>query len=101
MATNMRKSVTITNLSGNAERITLPHPQFEAEVSGSEDWTGTWLTGLYVGPRSGRIVRRTYSIWQARDGGVTGETYDEIDKDTYLRMCQVVGIEPKGPAPEL
>ncbi len=96
-----RKSVTITNLSGENERVTLPMPMFEAEVHGHEDWTGTWLTGLYIGPRSGRIIRRTYSIWQARDGGVTGEKYDEIDRSTYLAMCQVAGVEPLGPAPDL
>ena len=96
-----RKSVTITNLQGEAERVTLPRPQMECEVSGPEDWTGIWLTGLYVGPRSGRIVRRVYSIWQASDGGVTGKVYDEIDHETYLRMCKIAGVEPIGPAPEL
>ena len=96
-----KRQVTITNLQGESERVTLPPAQMECEVSGSEDWTGTWLTGLYVGPRSGRIVRRVYSIWQGRDGGVTGEVYDEIERSTYLSMCNVAGVEPIGPAPEL
>lgn len=97
-----RRKVTITNLQGQAERVALPRPQLECEKGRrSEDWTGEWLTGLYVGPRSGRIVRRTYSIWEGSNGAIVGETYDEIDTSTYLRMCEIAGIEPVVSATQL
>ena len=99
MSTNRRETVTITNLSGDSERVTLPRPHYENPPGRrSEDTTGVWYTGLYVGPRTGRMFLRSYSIWDSGDGSVCGTTYEELDADRYLSLCRTLDEEPVGPA---
>lgn len=87
--------VTITNLHGEAERVTLPHPHYHRVSSGRrEDETGVWIEAIYSGPRTGRKFVRTYSIWDAGNGRTVGTTYREMDESEYLRLCERVGTEP-------
>lgn len=86
---------TIQNLFGEYERGTLPNPHYSAEATGPEDYTGTWITGLYSGPRTGRKFVRTYSIWDNGRGSCIGTNYSELDESEYLDKCDRVGCEPE------
>lgn len=90
---------TVLNLRGELEYISLPKPHWQCCESGRrcgrEDFTGVWITGLFVGPRTGRRIARIYSIWDAGNGQIAGETFSEIDQDTYLRYCRLVGVTPE------
>lgn len=81
--------VTIDNLRGLAERVTLPAPLWEGRRNTS---TGVYLTAIYRGPRTGRMFARYLSQW---DGSV-GTTYAEISADEYLHVCRLVDVEPAG-----
>jgi hypothetical protein len=89
--------VTVTNLRGDSERVTLPHPHYESPAAGQETWTGVWITGLYAGPRTGRKFVRTESIWQRshNDSRCVGTTYRELDQAEYLDLCERVDCEPQ------
>jgi hypothetical protein len=98
------QSQTIINLSGEHERVTLPQPEYSASKSGQEDFgTGVWLTGIWRGPRTGRMFVRTYSIWASsrNDGSNVGSRTIEVDESGYLRACDVAGIEPRTEAVEV
>jgi len=86
--------VTIQNLRGENERITLPPALYERDMCGrSESTTGVWYTGLYCGPRTGRMILRAYSIWEnPRTHGVTGEYYEEVDLSTFLALCDQLNV---------
>jgi hypothetical protein len=87
---------TITNLCGEAERVSLPQPHYEAAAQGEQDYTGVWITGIFSGPRTGRRFVRTYSIWQRshNDGRCVGTTIREIDEAEYLNLCERVDTDP-------
>lgn len=91
--------VTLQNLSGGLERVTLPQPHYEDDATGQQTYTGVWVTGLYSGPRTGRKFVRTYSIWDRGDGQTTGTTYRELDEAEYLDYCHRVGCEPQHVTP--
>ena len=83
-------NTTITNLNGDAERVTLP----VAHWSGRERaGTGVWITGLYHGPRSGRVFIRTHSIWDdGRHMGINvGERVCEVECSEFLLACERTG----------
>ena len=89
--------VTVIALDGEKARVTLPKPHYVSDPRGPEDaGTGRWVTGLYVGPRTGRFFLRTYSIWMRshNDSRVIGTVYQEIGLSEYLTWCDVVGVEP-------
>lgn len=86
--------VTITNLDGESERVTLPQPFWAASVSGPAHSTGVWITALYLGPRTGRMFRRSHSIWDRGDGATVGTTYRELSMPEFLACCERVGVEP-------
>ena len=90
----MSQTVTITNLSDERERVHLPEPFFTAEARGQEDFTGVWITGLFYGPRTHRMVAKTYSIWDDGHGRNVGERYRELDTSLFLHYCQKVRIDP-------
>ena len=86
--------VTINNLNHEREHVTLPRPHWTGR---RECDTGLTLEALYSGPRTGRRFARTYSIWQKRGWnatGVVGTTYQELDEQAYLRLCQIAGVDP-------
>lgn len=88
--------VTISNMRGHNERVTLPTPIWEGRVETS---TGITLEAIYRGQRTGRMFARYYSCWQKRGGnavGVEGTTYSELDLDEYLQVCRLADIEPVG-----
>lgn len=91
--------VTITNLAGDCERVTLPQPHFSESARNSSGYnntgTGTWITALYAGPRTGRKFIRTHSIWDRGDGATVGTTYRELAEPAYLAACERVGCEPE------
>lgn len=91
--------VTITNLAGENERVTLPQPHFSDAATNSSGYnnagTGVWITALYAGPRTGRKFIRTNSIWDRGDGCNVGTTYRELDESEYLGACKRVGCEPE------
>ena len=87
---------TITNLRGDAERITLPSAHYCQAARGFEHFTGVWITDLWAGPRTGRMFVRTYSIWQRahNDGRNEGYRIRELTLSEYLRYCDIVDCEP-------
>lgn len=88
--------VTITNLNGEHERVTLPAPHYESRACGqSNGGTGVWITALYAGPRTGRKFVRSHSMWDRGDGCTVGTTYREIDESQYLAYCERVGCDPE------
>lgn len=87
--------VTIKNLRGDHERVTLPPPHFEKR-GGREDLTGTWIEALYAGARTGRHFVQIYSIWDDGTGRIVGTVYRELDVEEYLDYCRSVGCEPVG-----
>lgn len=93
---------TITNLRGDNERISLPLPIYEAEPRGREHLgAGVWITGIYKGPRTGRMFLRTYSIWDRGDGAHVGTRVRELDQSDFLDYCQRVDINPPVEAVEV
>ncbi len=99
MSTNRRETVTIENIRGECDRVTLPLPHYDNPKSGrSEDTTGVWYTALYVGPRTGRMFLRSESIWDDGHGRCVGTRYRELRRDEYLDYCRRIGVEPIGPA---
>lgn len=91
----------IVTLRGHRERVTLPTPLWEGRI---QTGTGITLEAIYRGARTGRMFVRSYSIWQRSDGTgrLEGTTYAEIDRDEYLNLCDLAGVEPLGvDAPEV
>ncbi len=86
--------VTIINLDGEAERVTLPAPFWHGSATGPAHSTGVWITGLYLGPRTGRMFRRSRSIWDRGDGATVGTTYRELTGSEFLTCCELVGVDP-------
>lgn len=86
--------VTIINLNGESERVTLPAPFWEGSVTGPAHSTGVWITALYLGPRTGRMFRRSHSIWDRGDGATVGTTYRELTEPELLTCCERVGTSP-------
>lgn len=85
--------VTITNLDGEAERVTLPAPFWSGSASGPAHSTGVWITALYLGPRTGRMFRRSHSIWDRGDGATVGTTYRELTLPEMLACCDRIGAD--------
>ncbi len=86
--------ITIQNLNRENERVRLPVPSYTAEPTGSSDYTGIWITGLYCAPRTGRRFVKTYSIWDRGDGIIKGTIVREVDEDAWLALCRKIGIDP-------
>lgn len=86
--------VTLENLRGRQERVTLPSPMWEGRVKRG---AGITLEAIYYGPRTGRMFARHYSGWQSHTTGLTeGTTYSEIDTGDYLHLCRLADVEPIG-----
>jgi hypothetical protein len=84
--------VTVENLRGDAERVTLPAPHWTGR---EESRAGVILQALYRGPRTGRMFARSFSMWQAAPGqGSRGTIYQELSESDYLRLCELAGCEP-------
>ena len=100
----MTNSVTITNLYDEAERISLPKTaEYDNDSTRrAEDHTGVWITGIWTGPRTGRHIGRSYSIWEDRTHHCNvGTRYRELDEEEYLQWCQIACIEPVSKAEEI
>ena len=84
---------TITNLHEEKERVTLPAPIWEGDVT----WgTGVTLQGLYKGARSHRRIIETYSIWENREThGVIGTVYFEANDQEWIMACDRANITPE------
>jgi hypothetical protein len=113
MSTNRRETVTIRNLQGQADRVTLPDPHWEGsvEISGGRESFGHSAPGieaLYVGPTSGRMFARFFDIDPARYnerqtegiGELVDFLYRELTREQYLGLCLEAGVEPVGTASE-
>lgn len=75
--------------TGERIRVTLPRPIWEGHEELSP---GQWLTALYCGPRTGRLVARFYSYWvNPRTHQVEGEYYSVIDSQDWAHYCNVTG----------
>lgn len=85
--------VTISNLSGEKERVSLPKPFFETKAQGQSDFTGVWITGLYYGKKTGRMFAETQSNWLDNKGYCIGTTYSELDRSDFLHYCQKVNVK--------
>ncbi len=77
---------TIWNLDGQREYVSLPNPLWEGRV---EIGTGVFLTRLYRGSRTGRMVEKTVSQWQ----GSPPCSYTEIGREDFAGRCEFVGID--------
>ena len=79
-------TVTVQTPTGESIRMALPPAVWEGGVKCS---TGITRTGLYVGPRSKRVVARHYSIWEDRQTHCCiGERFSLIeDPDTLARLA--------------
>jgi len=83
---------------GDSCYLSLPAPMWEGR---EELNTGVWLTGLYCGKRTGRMVARFYSQWVDHKGRITGESFSRIHLSDWVTYCDLVGIDPQVEAEEL
>jgi hypothetical protein len=92
------RTVTINNLRGECERVSLPIPfwgEHDAQPHGREDSTGVWLLALYYGPKTHRAFIQSYSIWQRGNSGqCEGTQYRELTISELLHYCERVGCQP-------
>ena len=85
----------VTNLQGEREYLSLPIPEYEHLGKGCKDWeSGVSLLAIWRGPRTGRTFIGTYSIWDNGRGAHVGYRVVEVDKQAYLRACDMAGIDP-------
>jgi hypothetical protein len=94
--TTPRRTVLVTDLYGAAvRRVQLPADPVHERCG--EHQTG--LTGItrlvwYVTPRSRRVIRESYSIWQrGQTPYCIGEVYTLLDADAIARDAARYGIE--------
>jgi len=78
--------------------LSLPTPMWEGR---EELNTGIWLTGLYKGPKSGRMVARFDSQWVDQKGRMEGESFSRIYMSEWINYCEIAGIDPQAEAEEL
>lgn len=78
--------------------MSLPAPMWEGRVEIS---VGVWLTGLYRGKKTGRMVARFDSQWADRQGRTTGEYFSRIFTSDWVNYCDLAGIDPQVEAEEL
>lgn len=91
---------TIENLNGDRERVTLPNPI--PDSSCKNFGTGVSLEAIYRGPRTGRFILHTYSIWENRQThGVMGDQFYEVDLSAFLHACECAGVDPGVTAADL
>jgi hypothetical protein len=83
---------------GDCCYLNLPAPLWEGRETLS---VGVWLTGLYRGKKSGRMVARFDSQWVDRQGRVTGEYFSRIFTSDWITYCGLAGIDPQVEAEEL
>jgi hypothetical protein len=87
--------LTITNLRGENEYLSMSKPEYESSKCGQADYgTGVWLIGIFRGPKTGRMFISTDSIWDNGNGCCVGQRTREVDESEYLRACRVAGIDP-------
>ncbi len=85
----------IRNLSEDREYINLPAPHYEADTAGEPEYSGVWITALYVGPKSKRKFIKTHSIWQdGQSSNIIGTRIRELSESEYLDMCDKVDCAP-------
>lgn len=79
----MSKTVTVDQDEyGRAIRLTIGVPVVAERVGQVEISTGLWLTGIYIGPKSRKMVIQTYSQWQKNNTGCgTGTEYHIAGSD--------------------
>jgi hypothetical protein len=77
---------TITNLNGETERVSLPRPIWEGARNHG---TGISLCAVFVGPRTGRVIVETNSIWEDRGnpGCCVGYRYHEADDEECAQLA--------------
>lgn len=88
-------STTVSNLRGDNESVSLPHPIYDTEHHGEANRlrNGVWITALYRGPRTGRMFARLHSIWDRGDGCQVGPYTVEVDRETFVCYCEIVGVD--------
>lgn len=90
-------TATITNLRGANERVTLPTPLWTGK---HPIGTGVNLRAIYRGPRTGRTIIHTDSLWENRlTHRCEGDRWTEVSADEYLHYCNLVDVEPAGVTP--
>ncbi len=95
----MKVKVKVNGMDyGDCCYLSLPAPLWEGK---EELNTGIWLTGLYKGPKSGRMVARFYSQWVDHKGRITGEYFSRIYLSDWVTYCELAGIDPQVEAEEL
>jgi len=90
--------VKVSDLHGNCDYLSLPAPLWEGK---KEISVGVWLTGLYKGPKTGRMVARFDSRWVDHKGRITGEYFSRIFICDWVNYCDLAGIDPDIEAEEL
>lgn len=109
MSTNRRETVTIRNLQGQADRVTLPKPHWEGSIdpgATGHGFSAPRLEALYMGHNSGRMFARFTEIdpepFKRREGEGIGEIadflYRELTLEEYLGLCLEAGVDPLEPA---
>jgi hypothetical protein len=83
---------------GDSGYMSLPAPMWEGK---EELNTGIWLTALYRGKKTGRMVARFYSQWVDHKGRITGEYFSRIFTSDWVNYCELAGIDPQVEAEEL
>jgi hypothetical protein len=82
-----KRTRTILDLNDKHARVTLPEPFWTAKPKGPQDSTGTWITALYHGPRTGRCFVQTYSIWDDGTGRIQGYRTREVTPSELARFA--------------
>lgn len=80
--------VVVQMLSGESKRLNLSGA-IDLGHSAIRDG-GVDLVGIYLMPRSQRVIVNLYSRWQDRNrpGRVTGESWQEVDDDEIARYAR-------------
>jgi len=91
--------VKVTGIyDGDSCYLNLPAPLWEGREQIN---TGVWLTGLYKGPKSGRMVARIDSQWAGLHGRTAGEHFERCYLANWIDYCELAGIDPQVEAEEL
>lgn len=67
---------TIDMIDGTTRRLSLPTG---ITIDDKQFATGMTLESVFVGPRSGRVVIQTYSVWDDGTGRCRGRAWRELD----------------------
>lgn len=87
MATETKSRIVVVNmLGGESKRVNLSGA-IDLGIDRREQH-GIILRGVYLMPRSQRVIVHTYSIWDRGNGRVEGDSFSEADNDTIAGLAQ-------------